>query len=1806
MVRGIEHDFKGVSKLRKVSRKFKKDEVISLLDPLIAKWFNGKFKDFTEPQSFAIPLIHRRENVLVSSPTGSGKTLTAFTSIINELFKYSQEGRLEDRVYAIYISPLKALANDINRNLEEPLREMKEVAEKENVEFPQIRVGVRTGDTSQADRQKMLRKPPHILITTPESLALVLAAPKFREKLAQVEYVILDEIHEVCDSKRGVFLSLTLERLQELCSRPFVRVGLSATLAPIEEVAEYLVGYQGGVPREVNVVEIMRQRDLDVRVECPTDDMTALPYEIVNSKMYDQLFEMIQEHRTTIVFTNTRSGTENVVYKLKERGLESIEAHHGSLAKEIRLDVEERLKKGQLQCVVSSTSLELGIDIGFVDLVVQIGSPKSVAKGLQRIGRSGHGHGLTSKGRMLVFEKDDLVECAVLCRAAHRKHIDRVSISENCLDVLSQSLVGMSLEQRWDVDQALEVVRRSYCYRNLPRDKYLEVLRYLGSKDAFEGVYPKLWYDEEEGRFGRRAGSRMIYFLNLGTIPEEANYKVFTEKGGLIGDLTEKFVERLSPRDVFVLGGKSYEYVRTKGMKAFVREAAGRKPTVPTWSGELLPRSFDLSMNIAIFRRELMHKLDHPDEEIIEWLCSFGIDHGSARSILSYFREQKAACDFIPNDKELAVEGYIDMSGNHSVIFHFPFGRRVNDALSRAYAFVLTQHIGGNVSVTITDDTFMVTSPKPIELEGVAGILRSTMLEDVLMRAIKDSELFKQRFRHTASRSFMILRNYKGREVSVGRQQVRSTYLLESLSNMEGVPVIDETYREIMEDVMDIKNAQAVLRSIEGGEVKVRTLGYTSTPSPFAHNAVLAGISDMVLMEDRGALLRELHRKVLSKVLGSEVSEFEFTEEQVVPYFRKRIGMVSSKEDLLDLIGRTAPIRVLKEKGRNVYPYTIATREQVDAWSRELLEEGAIASVYIDDAYFVPSEDLPTYNAVLSKDRHLGELERTILQELVEPRTPQELAGSLELATDKVYPALRKLEATGTVGRVRHADGRWSYQRREVEVRPRSEALDAVLLRHLECFAPATAEEIAYSLGIDDGEVRQVLDDLTQEGRVARGRFLVSEHQQYMLKRDHLRLKTNDLKAYDHRTVESYRRSKQERMFTSIDALFDHFGDLGMPLDAFYRVSGFDLRDWEEMRRRGDLLLGRFLRGRVRYVRAKDAPAYVAAYRNTPLRPLDQKVLDVIRASDDGMTLRQLVPVLGNSKDEIKESVDRLDRNMHIVRRFEEREEWSSENVYLAYDAPAFEGDPCRAIVERFLRVHGPVSIYTITTATQLPIAHVSAVLDSLDVETISVGESREEMYLYRDELTALHEPPAPSPGMRVVSLYDPSVQSMWASIASRYGDRWIFPIVADGRLVGGAEKWNMSGCIEIRELDLEDPSLLPQALEALDRFMSFYSMMGYDIVRLREVLDAAPQDLAPDVVRVLNEHGYVGMGSMYVKGSMVMDHHPWEDVLSLVLWKQHIEPKHRFNNVVEAIKTTGGLRSDAAAALRCKNRIPLKKMHEMGFLYKVQAIPDYVTYCSLEFASLCRRAKDREITEDMASVIRTIEESKPLSRNQLFDRSPLGHRGTHDALKALSNATIAYLDQNKRVRLVPPSELSVPEARREIVRHCFRNFGLFTAENLSRFMRSEMGMKELRATLAELEREGFLVKGFLVDGDENVHWAMREDLDRIGKVKVTEKFVLGPEDALHTYLAGRIRQELGGTYHSLVMDGPRVIGSFWGRIKATDMVVQNFRGEEEARLVLTRHLRSLGLTARVDDHVPTVPDWEVQAFYEKTHPGEV
>ncbi len=868
------------------TREYSKEEVLRVLNPLVAEWFDRKFSDLTPPQRLALIPIHEGRNVLVSSPTGTGKTLTAFLIALSELFDMAQRGELEDSVYVLYVSPLRALNNDIYRNLEEPLREIRELAESKGLEIPEIRHVVRTGDTTATQRQNMLRKPPHILITTPETLAIILVAPKFREKLRTIKWVIVDEVHSLAESKRGAHLSLSLERLRELTGREFVRIGLSATINPLEEVARFLVGYNDdGTPRECVIVDARYAKRKSIRVVSPVSDLIHTPAQEVTQAMYDLLFDIVKKHRTTLIFTNTRSGTERVVFHLKmlarkKGGVpeDSIAAHHSSLSRGVRLDVEEKLKRGELKAIVSSTSLELGIDIGYIDVVVQVGSPKSVTRCLQRIGRSGHKLHETSKGVMVCVDRDDLVEVAIMVREAYRHHLDRIHIPRNPLDVLAQHIVGMAIESKMRVEDAYRVVRRSYSFHELPYEDFINVLKYLsGGYSELESykVYGKIWFDPEEGVFGRRGKyARVIYALNVGTIPDEVSVKVFTLDRKYVGNIEEEFLERLFPGDRFVLGGKVYEFVKSDGMVAFVKPAFEQKPTIPAWFSEMLPLSYDLALKIAEFRGQMFRWIESgkDPEEIKEYLkreCR--VDDNSAEAIVGYFLEmyyflRSLGIREYPSDRVILVEKWMDEQGRIHHVFHTLVGRRTNDALSHALAYLATKKAGVNIGIALHDNGFALIYPRGVEPQVTLKDIRPEELEEILKKAIFNTELMRRRFRHVATRGLMILRNYKGHEISVEKQQMSASTLLRVVKRWEGFPILKETYREILEDYMDIHHAREVLEKVHRGEVKVVETPLLDTPSPFAHNIVLEGLSDIVLMEDKRALIARFHEQIMRRI----------------------------------------------------------------------------------------------------------------------------------------------------------------------------------------------------------------------------------------------------------------------------------------------------------------------------------------------------------------------------------------------------------------------------------------------------------------------------------------------------------------------------------------------------------------------------------------------------------------------------------------------------------------------------------------------------------------------------------------------------------------------------------------------------------------------------------------------------------------------------------------------------------------------------------------------------------------------------
>ena len=907
--------------IRYQKKEFADKEINAILNPLVSEWFKKKFKNFSPPQKYAVVNIHNRENVLISSPTGTGKTLSAFMSIISELISLSENDLLEDKVYCIYISPLKALGNDINRNLKEPLEEIKALAKKKKIKVD-FRIGVRTGDTSAYEKQKMTKNPPHILITTPESFAIMLLAPVFRKKLEGVRWVIVDEIHALADGKRGVHLSLSLEFLNNICN--FTRIGLSASISPLKEIAKFLVGVEDPKLlgedkfRKCKIVDVQHVKDYDVKVLSPVNNLITTNYKSIYDNMYKLMDKLIQDHKTTLIFTNTRAATERVIHHLKERfpknyanydeNMNNIAAHHGSLSKRQRLKTEEMLKQGKLKVAVSSTSLELGIDIGSIDLVILLGSPKSVARGLQRIGRSGHKLKDKAKGRIIVLNRDDLVECSVLLKSILERDIDKVHIPFNCLDVLSQQIFGMANMQLITKRDLFKIIKKSYCYNNLSRSDFNGVIDFLkGEYSTLEDrhVYAKIWHDEDTDMIGKRGKlARVLYMTNVGTIPDETNISVKI-RDEIIGFISEPFLEKLKKWDVFVLGGQSYEFRYSRGNTVQVGSGLGRPPTVPSWYSEMLPLSFDLYINIQTFRMLMDQKFraKKHKKEIIKFINDYlYVDKNGANSIYEYFKQQHLF-SAIPHKNKIVIE-HFQQDNTRYIVFHTLFGRRVNDVISRAIGYAIAKIHKKDIEVNINDNGFFIRTDKRLQLSRAIASVRSEDLRKLMELAIDSSEVLSRRFRHCAARALMILRNYKGKTKSVGRQQMSSRLLLSAVKRIsKDFPILKEAKREILEDLMDIESAEQVFNWIEKKKVKVieKFLDY---PSPFSFELITSGYSDLIKMQDKQEFLRRMHELVINKISNKEIEDVKvvidplaFAQEKFVEKSNQKRGM--TKKDIM-------------------------------------------------------------------------------------------------------------------------------------------------------------------------------------------------------------------------------------------------------------------------------------------------------------------------------------------------------------------------------------------------------------------------------------------------------------------------------------------------------------------------------------------------------------------------------------------------------------------------------------------------------------------------------------------------------------------------------------------------------------------------------------------------------------------------------------------------------------------------------------------------------------------------------------------
>jgi ATP-dependent Lhr-like helicase len=1025
--------------------------------PLVDEWFTQKFSTPSEPQLQGWPAIQAGRDVLIAAPTGSGKTLAAFLCCLDKLIRQGLEGGLNDRIEVIYVSPLKALSNDIQKNLEQPLSELRALAEKKGMAWPEIRVQVRTGDTPQKERQALLRRPPHLLITTPESLYLLLTADKSRKVLGTTRTVIVDEIHALARDKRGAHLALSLERLENLCEKRPVRIGLSATQKPLEEVGRFLVGAgrlrSDGMP-ECTLIDGGSRRALDLGVVVPDEPLSSVSSSEQWAEMVQRLGQLVRQHRSSIIFVNTRRLVERLSYELEELlGPDVVAAHHGSMSRESRLVSEDRLKRGAVRAVVATASLELGIDVGAVDLVCQVGSPRTLAAALQRVGRSGHWRGATPKGRFFPTTRDELVEAAALIRGVERGALEQTEVLEWPLDILAQQIVAEASCEELDEEQLFATVKRAWPYAQLPRKDFDAVLLMLSEgvsgRRGRAGAY--LHRDGVNNRIKGRRGARIAALTSGGAIPDNAVFSVVAEPDGHpVGSLAEEFVVGAGEGDIFLLGNTSWRVRKIDIGVVRVEDAQGAPPNVPFWEGEAPGRSVELSAEVGELQSLLAPLLDRPDEAIELLRRECRLEENAAVQIVAYLGASRHVLGALPSQKTLIAERFFDEGGGMQLVVHAPFGTRLNRAFGLALRKCFCRSFNFELQAAATDNGILLSlGPQhSFPLESVFEFLSPANLEEALVQAALRAPLFGARWRWNATRALALLRMQGGKKVAPQVQRMRSDDLLAAVFPMAAAcqehvsgtlevpdhPLIKETVRDCLTEAMDFHGLLSLVERIRAGELTLVARD-TTEPSPLSHEIINA---------NPHAYLDE------------------------VPAAERRTRAVYTRRSLSPSAGDVRALGALD-------PAAIAeVREQVWPDPRDLdeLHDALLTLCFLPESR-VEAAWKPWLETLLIR----GRVARTenghgVAGWVAAERAALALAGLAPLKLTTTVPS-RLLEGEGANPLAASPD----------------QARKRIVRGWLEHSGPITAEALATLLGVRTSEVDEALLFLESEGLVLRGRF---------------------------------------------------------------------------------------------------------------------------------------------------------------------------------------------------------------------------------------------------------------------------------------------------------------------------------------------------------------------------------------------------------------------------------------------------------------------------------------------------------------------------------------------------------------------------------------------------------------------------------------------------------------------------------------------------------------------------------------------
>ena len=1079
--------------------------------PAVARWFQQTFGSPTEPQIRGWPAIQSGRHALISAPTGSGKTLAAFLASLNELFRQARQDCLPDETQVVYVSPLKALSNDIRKNLQEPLSGIRALLGETVGHQIDVRAEVRTGDTTAAQRQALIKKPPHILVTTPESLYLLLTSESGRRMLRSARTLILDEIHAIVDDRRGAHLALSVERLAALVQVPLQRIGLSATQKPIEEVARFLVGTRcvdGASNADCEIIDIGHHRELDLAIEIPKSPLEAVMSNEVWEEVYQRIAELIQAHRTTLVFVNTRRMAERVTHHLSESlGADAVTSHHGSLSAKLRLEAEDRLKRGELKALVATASLELGIDIGSVDLVCQLGTTRSIATLLQRVGRAKHtparngshsdadGRSGLPKGRIFPLSRDELIECAALLRCVGRGELDRLVIPEKPLDVLAQQIVAAASTEDWDDKALFQLVCSAWAYRHLTRSEFDQVVTMVS-----EGFSTKrgrrsalVHHDAINHRLRGRRGARLTALTSGGAIPDNADYRVILEPSEtFVGTVNEDFAVESLAGDIFQLGNASWRILRVNSGVVRVEDAKGQPPGIPFWLGEAPARTNELSRAVSDLRGEIESRLSVKEADSFrgrteEWLANeLHVPQEAAEQITAYFADAFRSLGAIPSQQTVVLERFFDESGGMQLVLHAPFGSRINRAWGLALRKRFCRSFNFELQAAATDDAIVISlgTQHSFPLDEVFRYLNSKTVRDLLVQALLDAPMFTIRWRWNATRSLAVPRFRGGAKIAAPLQRMESENLLaavfpDQLACLEHIvgdrevpdhPLVKQTIDDCLTEAMDIFGLEEVLRSIERGEIRciARDLPEPSSLAAEILNARPYAFLDNAPLEERRT--QAVYTRRASDRNGSD--GLGVLDSAAIEKVKTEAWPVSTNadefQDALMLVGVMTPEEIQRSASENGEQFfsTLTTENRATrlvvrmqhANNCEVLECGTTAPLLNGDT--APENRLSTgalQNVDVQKTFYIAAERLPMLRTIY----PSSVCEPESILPDSMYGK------------------NWE----------RPDAIRELIRGRMEVCGPITAPELANVLLLQQSEIVAALVALEAEGFVLRGKF---------------------------------------------------------------------------------------------------------------------------------------------------------------------------------------------------------------------------------------------------------------------------------------------------------------------------------------------------------------------------------------------------------------------------------------------------------------------------------------------------------------------------------------------------------------------------------------------------------------------------------------------------------------------------------------------------------------------------------------------